>query len=510
MSALLRQTRLILRNDLRLLWRELRTGKLKIATSATLLALALLVLHAISILLFTHLQQTPPLGLEAGLWAFFGFLMLGASMNQAIGLFFERADFDLLLSSPVSTRAILLARIAVMSTGAFIGASLLLLPLLNGVIIGFSPMYLFGYVTWISLSIIAACAGVWLTLALVRLLGTRRARVWIQILAAFLGASVYLTFQIQNYFPRADKIAFWSALRTTADWLGFSHLARSGRGEPSELLILASVTALIAFLTARQLAKTFLTGLQESGVKPSRAPRTGGKTYRFSQGLARATFFKDLRLIVRDPLLLSQTLPSLMYILPAFLAFRQFGGTVILAPVAVVIAVQFSTLLADVAATGEDCLDLIRMSPSPETRLRLAKMAAGMALPLAASLILCLVIAAFGRPWLALLAFITGAVTASGCAWLSVARISPTPRKDLLNRNRRRTSITRNILVGILLIGASGGISLVAHGTLWFIGILLLGATALGVIACFTFVHIEEIADEKPLPSWHYPNATPS
>jgi len=129
---------------------------------------------------------------------------------------------------------------------------------------------------------------------------------------------------------------------------------------------------------------------------------------------------------------------------------------------------------------------------------------------LAASLAVCLAIATLGRPWLALLAFITGATTASGCAWLSVTRISPTPRKDLLNRNRRRMSIGRNILVGILIIGASGGIALVAHGVLWFIGILMLGATALGVTACFTFVRIEEIEDEKPLPSWHYPSASPS
>ena len=123
MSVLLKQTRLILRNDLRLLWREIRSGKLKIATSAILLGLVLLVFHAISILVFANLRQPPPLAIEAGLWAFFGFLMLGAAMNQAIGLFFERADFDLLLSSPVSTRSILLARIAVMSTGGGAGAT---------------------------------------------------------------------------------------------------------------------------------------------------------------------------------------------------------------------------------------------------------------------------------------------------------------------------------------------------------------------------------------------------
>ena len=510
MSALLKQTRLILRNDLRLLWREIRSGKLKIATGATLLVLVLLVLHAISIFAFSHLNQTPPLAVEAGLWAFFGFLMLGAAMNQAIGLFFERADFDLLLSSPIATRAVLLARITVMSVGAFVGAGLLLMPLLDGIIVGFSPTYLFGYAVWILLSIVAACVGVWLTLALVRLLGARRARIWVQVLAAVLGAAIYLSFQIQNHLPPADKAAFWDSLRTAADWLGFSHLARAGRGELTELLLLVAITALAAFITSRQLARTFLTGLQESGVRPSRIPRADGKTYRLRGGLARATFLKDLRLITRDPLLLSQILPSFMYILPAFIGFRQFGGITVLAPIAVVLAVQFSTLLSDVAVAGEDCLDLIRASPSPETRLRLAKMAAGMALPLAASLIACLVIAGTGRPWLALLAFITGAVTASGCSWLSVTRVAPSPRQDLFNRKRRRTSLARNIVIGALLITACGGISLVAHGTLWFIGLLLLGATGLGVIACFTFVSIEELETDKPHPSWQYPNASTS
>jgi hypothetical protein len=71
-------------------------------------------------------------------------------------------------------------------------------------------------------------------------------------------------------------------------------------------------------------------------------------------------------------------------------------------------------------------------------------------------------------------------------------------------------SLGRNIIVGALLIGAAGGVSLIAHGSLWFIGILMIGATALGVIACFTFVHIEEIEDEKTPASWHYPAATTS
>lgn len=509
MSVLLKQTRLILRNDLRLLWRGIRSGKLKIATSITLFGLILLVLHAISVLAFLYLKQTPPLALETGLWAFFAFLMLGTAMNQAIGLFFERADFDLLLSSPVTTRAVLFARIAVMSAGAFLGAGVLLMPLLDGIVIGFSRTYLSGYIVWGLLSVIAACAGVWLTLALVRVLGARRARIWVQVLAAVLGASVYLSFQIQNHLPESAKLALWTALRTAADWLGFAHLARAGRSEFTQLLLIAGAAATVAWLTARQLAKTFLTGLQDSGAKPARAPRRDGKAYRFTGGLARATFLKDLRLIVRDPLLLSQILPSFMYILPAFLGFRRLGGLTVLAPIAVVLAVQFSSLLSEVAAAGEECLDLIRTSPSVETRLRLAKMAAGMALPLAAALLVCCVIAGMGRPWIALLSFITGAVTAAGCAWLSVARVTPSARKDIMSRGRRRTSLGRSIAIGALLISACGGVSFVAHGTLWFIGVILLGVTGLGVIACFTFVRVEEIDGDTPVASWP-PTATTS
>ncbi len=508
MKRLLSQTRRILSNDLRLLWRDLRSGKMRILGNAFLIGLALLFLHGISLLVFSQLEQSPPLGLEAGVWAFFGFLMLGASMNQAISLFFERADFDLLLSAPVSTRAVLLARLTVLSVSAFLGAALLLMPLLDGIILGFSANYLSGYIVWPLLAVVGASVGVWFTLLLVRLLGARRARVWVQVLAAVLGAAVYLGFQVRHYVEDERLAAFASAVQRGLDVAGFTHLARAGRSEVFPLLLLAVVAAGSALLTARLLARTFLTGMQESGAAPASRTRAGGKRYRVKSGLARATFLKDLRLIVRDPLLLSQILPSFMYILPVFFGMKRLGGLAVLAPVAVVLAVQFSTILSEAAAAGEECLDLIRASPSPEIRLRLAKMAAGMALPLGASLLVCAVIAGFGRPWLALLTFATGVTTAAGAAWLTVTRVSPTARKDLMSRSRKRTSIGRNIAIGALIIFACTGISLIAQGSLWLLGLFALGVTALGVIACFTFVGIEEI-DTETAP-WPHPPATAS
>jgi ABC-2 type transport system permease protein len=510
MRTLLSQTRCILRNDLRLLWRDLRSGKTRILGNALLIGLVLLVFHIISVLFFSHLRQTPPLALEAGIWAFFGFLMLGAAMNQAISLFFERADFDLLLSAPIAPRAVLLARITVLSVSALLGAALMLLPLLDGIILGFSANYLGGYAAWALLAVIAASMGVWLTLLLVRLLGARRARIWVQVLAAVLGSSVYLGFQLEHFIGREQKIAFLDNLLTALDWSGFTLLARGGRGEFLPLLLLVAVAGGIALITARQLARTFLTGMQESSTRPTTRARDDGKSYRLKGGLARATFLKDLRLILRDPLLLSQILPSFMYILPVFIGMKKLGGIAVLAPVAVVLAVQFSTLLSEAAAAGEECLDLIRASPSPEIRLRLAKMAAGMALPLAASLLVCLVIGGFGRPWLALITFFTGLGTAAGASWLTVARISPTARKDLMSRGRKRTSLARNIAIGALLIGACTGVALIAQGAFWLLGLLALGITALGVIACFTFVKIEEIDPETAASSWPSPSATAS
>ena len=510
MSALLAQTRLVLRNDLRLWWRDLRAGKSKLLTNGLLIGLILLVLHTISLFVFFNLRTFPPLGAEAGVWAFFGFLMLGGAMNQAISLFFERADFDLLLSSPLPARAVLLARISVMSLAAFAGAALLLLPLLNGIIIGFSLTYLAGYATWALLAILVASLGVWITLALVRALGPRRARVWIQIAAALLGASVFILLQTQNYLPMSQRKALWLFLAQAIDWLGLAHHARAGRGELLQLLPLAAISLLAVALTARQLSRVFLTGLQESENRPTRARPAKQRAYRFKSGIARATFFKDLRLIARDPLLLSQILPSLMYILPAFLGFRNFGAITVLAPISVALAVQFSTLLADVAANGEECLDLIRMSPSPEKKLRLAKMAAGMALPVLVSALLCLAIALLGRPFFALLVFGTGVMTAAGASWLSVTRVAPVARKDILSRQRPRRSFARGATVGALLISACTGVAMVAHGTLWLIGLAIIGATALGVIACFTLVEIEDLPSEENLPTWKLPHATTS
>ncbi|MEO5958955.1 MAG: hypothetical protein ABIZ49_09245 [Opitutaceae bacterium] len=493
MNSLAAQTRLILRNDLRLLWRDLRSGRMKEYLSVGLFVVLFCIFNAIAIGIFFAFRQSPPLGAETLAWLFFGFLMLGAAMNQAIVVLFERADFDLLLPSPVSPRAILLARLATVTVGAALAVAMFLLPLLNGALLAVSWRYAAGYLVWLLLSGAVASAGVWFTLLLVKWLGPRRARTWAQVVAAVLGASVYLVTQSQQFLHgRGDASGrvFGQIVEALAQ-PPVSFIAQAGRGDPLALLALAGLTAVFAGLTTRLLGRMFVGGVQEAGaIVPKRRSRAG-RRHVFTEGVVRATFWKDVRLIARDPLLLAQVLPTALYILPGLFGISRLGGVGLLAPLALFLTGMFSLSLTAVAASGEECWDLIRMSPTPELRLRVAKMAAGMALPLVLCVVLCAVMAFFGRPWLALLTLIFSAGCAAGGSWLHVARIKPTPRRDVMKRGERH-NYGRGFVAAIILMLGAGGLGFAAAGS-WKVAAVLLGATVLAVIACFALVDLEEV-----------------
>jgi ABC-2 type transport system permease protein len=317
------------------------------------------------------------------------------------------------------------------------------------------------------------------------------------VIVAVLGAGVYLVFQAQNTLPPAARA--WIAAQTTRT---FAHptlafVARAGRGEPWPLAALVGLAGLFAARTTRLLGRMFISGVQEAGgVAPSRKVGAA-RRHVFVGGAARATFRKDLRLIIRDPLLLAQVLPTALYMLPALFVFSRFGGIGLLAPFALLLATQLSLALTGVAAGGEEGWDLIRMSPTREVRLRVAKMAAGCALPLALGAAMCAVLATLGRPWLALLSLVYSVGCAAAGSWLLVTAITPSPRRDILKRRRTGgATLERNIIIGALTLLNAGGLGLAANGlTLIAAIVLLVGAIA--IIACFVLVHAEEIQPHK-------------
>jgi integral membrane sensor domain MASE1 len=103
------------------------------------------------------------------------------------------------------------------------------------------------------------------------------------------------------------------------------------------------------------------------------------------------------------------------------------------------------------------------------------------------------VLAVIGRPGLAAIALIFSTVCAAGCSWLQVARIKPTPRRDVIKRGGSGGSFFRTIVgVLIMLLGAAG-LGCAASGY-WVVATALLGGLTLAVIGCFTLVTMEDIS----------------
>lgn len=496
MNSVLAQTRLILRHDLRLLWRDIMSTRWREFLSIGLVVVLFLLANAISIPLFFVFRRAPPLGAETIAWLFFAFLMLATAMNHAIKLLFERSDFDLLLSAPISSRAILLARTAAMSIGAALSVALLLLPLLDGAVLAVSAGYAAGYLVWLLLSCAMASAGVWFTLLLVQWLGPRRARTWAQVVAALLSAGVFLAFQGQNLLPVAQRGRIFRELMRILAQPWPALVARAGRGEMLPLLGLAGIAVVFTALTTRLLGRMFVGGIQEGNALVPQKKRAASHRHAFVAGAARATFRKDIRLILRDPLLLAQVLPSALYILPAVFGAGRFGGTTLIGAVAVVLASQFSYALTAVSASGEECWDLIRMSPTPELRLRLAKMAAGMALPVVLAAVLCVILACLGHLIVALLALVFSLGCGAAAAWLQVAQIQPTPRRDVLRRGARDRNVGAGIVIAIIMLLGAGGIAAAGTGH-WVAAAVVLGLTTLSIIGCFTLVRLESIPQRE-------------
>lgn len=485
----MREVGLILRNDLRLYWRSFTGGRLRWLGGQGIVVGLFVLLHAATIPLFFLLHRSPPLEVEALVWAFFSFMMLGAAANQVIAIIFERADFELLLASPVSPTSILWARLAAIATSAFLSVGLLLMPLIDGAVIGLSRRYLGAFLVWSCLAVLVGSLGFWLTLFQVRWLGVRRARTSAQILAALLGASVFLIFQTQNFLPPAERAQYLLRLGHLASRLGFSLVARAGRGEALPLALVAAAALALALVTGRQLSRLLVSGVQAADESQS-PPRAAVGPHRWTGGLFPAAFHKDLRLIVRDPLLLAQILPSLLYLVPALVPIGRVLRLRTLAPLGLSISSQLALTLAVVSAWGEECWDLIRMSPVAETQLRGAKIAAVVAPSLALAALCSLGLAVGGYPGLAVLTLLMSAACSCGCARLAVAEIRPTPRKDLLRRGGR-TARGWRIYVGMALtVAGAAGLGLFSAEAFYLraAGILVLGVMLLGVVACFVLV----------------------
>jgi ABC-2 type transport system permease protein len=419
------------------------------------LPLALLLRHR-TVVLTSYLVS----GIDAAAILLFT-LFLSQTLSSATLVLYERGDLDLLLSSPIPPQRVLAVRAAAIAAQPFALFGSLLTPFLV-------PFALFGHARWLAaygvlgaLALSASSIGTMAALGLFVLIGPRRTRAAGQILAALVGAAFFLFAQLRNLFPHQAP-TFYEYLKSIAQAGYFrpdtlaAWPARAALGEPLAFSVLFVISLLLFGASARALGARFSRDASiAAGVEVAAShPGPRGDAKRFRRGVVASLIRKELKLLRRDPALLSQVLLRVLYLVPLILIvvrsaiFRVAGQLETGSGVFVFAAAQVAASLAWITISAEDAPDLLASAPVTRTMLRWAKLAAALA-PLGALLSVPILVLAWYSPWV-------GAVAAAGvcCSCLSIGLTSlwfetPVQRKNF--RRRGGGSLMGNLAA--LLLG---------------------------------------------------------
>lgn len=508
----------LLGHELRVAWRgfggQTRTGKdgkpKGNRNRGLIVALVLLSVGGIAALslipqmhVLSRMQVKPNgwlvLGFDAGM-AFMFSLMLAQALNGATVALYERNDLDLLLSSPIKPRTILTVRalgVAVMAGLTYaVLASLFVVPL---VVMG-QPQWLAIYVVVAALALAASAFGLAIAMGLFALIGPRRTRTVAQVLAALIGASLFLAGQARNILPKEQVtelegriVTFVKNTRVDVD-APYAWPALAVLGEPLPLATLAALALLIFFGVTTLLGRRFGADAAAAASAPANTSKKaaalasdkGGIKGSFGGSPFRVLFRKEMRLLLRDPWLISQVLLQIVYILPMGFAVWRAGrsnGEIAMAAGASAIcfiAGQLAGNLTWITASAEDAPEMIASAPAPMRDIVSAKVLAAL-LPAAAIVLPAVAAAALISIRVAAIAAVGASLAMSTSALLNLWYAKPASRRDF--RRRRSGSMLIGIVEMLLLFACSGFTWLSMMGLyLWAAGLALGIVTVLVVM----------------------------
>lgn len=410
----------------------------------------------------------------AGLVALFT-IMLSQTLSLAVDALYQRGDLDLLFSSPLDPRRILTIRFLAVAVdcaatfGYFLGGPLLLVAVL-GHVEGLTGLAALG-----ALSLSASGMGFLLASALLKVLGPKRTRAAAQIMAALLGAGVFLATQIRTLVghERAESFALAAARLAREGRLdipGLDWPLRALLGEPLPMLGITAASAAVLWISIMVLGPRFANDAAAAAGAGAGQRRPRSDMAAFASGAFRATLRKELRLLARDPGLITQVMVRVLYMAPVgLLLLRQAGeGDSLLMPGSAAalsfVSGQIAASLTWITVSAEDAPDLLASAPTPVAVLRRAKLAAAV-LPTAAML------APFLIPLLAI-APLTGAAATAGCMAAAAAASlinvwwqQPQRRSEYRTRRRAAWFVTvAEVAIGMSIALATG---LFAAGSAW-------------------------------------------
>ncbi len=448
----------LLRHELKVRWREL-TSETRTATIVLVGLVVVFVAHTILWQLLSALRPvlTPPFPAEsvflaAALLALMVPFGLTIGINHSVAALFDRGDMDLLVSSPIASRTIFAAKLLGVAAGVFVTIGVFVLPVGSlGLMMG-TPQLLGVIPLLLAVSLVTASLGMLVTLGLVRLIGPRRARTTSQVLAAAGGLVLFLLSQLPallgSEVDMSERVTRWLAYfapggplaADSAVWLP----ARTLFLDPLGTVVTLATAGLVAWGASVSLHRAFVNGLGQVEAPVRRGARRAKGGLRIAQrGLLSLLLFKEWKLMLRDPFLLSQTLLQVVYLLPvAYIVFfaddASLSGIDLGLALTVMLVVVSGTLagsLARIAVAGEEMPDLVASAPVPPTLVRRSKLLAAI-LPVWALCLPLLVGLALLDPARAALATLFVALATLTAPVIRLMNPVRTKRQDLFRRNK--------------------------------------------------------------------------
>ena len=480
--------RWLMGHELRLFWRR---GKVNPRTGIILLILMLGTWSTVSFFIFMRLGPLvppPPFndGAAAGLAlaavdiliAFMGSVMMSGAIVASVEAIYTRNDLDLLLSSPISAWRILVVRTSAIALRAMPLYAGLLGPPLIWMAIFSSPLWLSAIVVVVTLAFLGTGLALLIVTGLFRLIGPKRTRVLAQIFSAVAGAAIFLTFQYYNVTTRGDgamtpqqttELMQRLNIDPTVWWL---FPARAFTGDIVATLLWVLLTAIVFSLGVFIFSRRFVADAAAASAMGRKKRVADARVAAVRGGLMGSVIRKEVRLLVRDPLLLSQIGLQLLYFLPlGFVLLRPdpdgaFQLTAAaFAPALTLLAGALAGSLIWVTVSAEDASDLIASAPVTLQSVHRAKVFAAVA-PVLILMVLP-IIALGGRDITVALWTASGVIAnAIAAALVGVWRRTQSSRKDFVRR-RQSGSLITSLGKAFTGLGITATVAAGAYGFPW-------------------------------------------
>jgi ABC-2 type transport system permease protein len=300
---------------------------------------------------------------------FLGGLMLSRSLSLAVDVLYSRGDADFLLASPIPPSRILAVRM--LGVAASTGAPWLLLTgvMANALAVFGHPAALTGYLAVGLSAILAATAAFFLVVFITARLPPATARRISQSLALLMGLIIFAAGQMPRFLPHQTvKNIYLTFLPTPTNitqpiWLP----ARAALGQPLPLTGAIIITIAFFMIVLSIRAKSFATGMISAAALSHRIPASTG-TGQFRDNPFAAATLKDLRLIIRFPGLVTQTIYRSLTLVPALIILSGrtsvHGSPAIAIPLLVFLTGQLALFFVSIIIGGEQAPDLLASSPA--------------------------------------------------------------------------------------------------------------------------------------------------